>query len=357
VDAIRLLFVASNPAGSQPLRLDHDLDGLHRGLETTRSSERFHIKTLWEPTQGDILDGLNAFKPHIFHFSGHGLRQGGLLVSSRNDETGLLRDESLLRTFRAIAGQSAPRLVVLACCWSLAMARETSRFVDCALGVSHEVEDRTAWEFIQGFYGGLGAGRSVDAAHQLGLARVSSKVDLHHTFWLENRNDVDARKVSFDGASGGKPKLAEASRLLDASLYLDAARELEVYLAREPSDGYGWTLLVLAKLGLRRPAEFVGLGEVRKLLKLLDLAARQGASSPSQAADLHGSILLLRAWIQEDFLDRYVLDCPESRSMALLMRELAAAPLDREMLLRLWRLMPEEKEGLQLPAFVAGKLF
>ena len=65
------------------------------------------------------------------------------------------------------------RCVVLNACFSNQQAGGIARSIDCVIGMAEEVADTAAIDFATGFYLGLGYGRSVQTAFELGRNRIN----------------------------------------------------------------------------------------------------------------------------------------------------------------------------------------
>jgi hypothetical protein len=168
---LRILFLAANPAGTTPLRLDHEVKAVTEALRSSLG-DRFELQQSWAAGEQDIQDGLLRHKPDIVHFSGHST-SGGRMVLERSSELGQeerLWLQGLARVFEAARGQI--RCVVLNACHSEIAAQVLAQFVGCVVGMSSAVDDEAAIRFSWAFYNALGHGMSVKAAFDLAKAQI-----------------------------------------------------------------------------------------------------------------------------------------------------------------------------------------
>ena len=101
--------------------------------------------------------------------------------------------EALARLF-AVLGEDI-RVVVLNACYSAEQAEAIAGVIDCVVGMSDRIGDSAARVFAASFYRGLGFGRSVQSALDLGIAALMV-AGLHaDTPRLHVRPGVDAAAV------------------------------------------------------------------------------------------------------------------------------------------------------------------
>lgn len=168
---LRILFLAANPAGTTPLRLDLEIKAVTQALRSSLG-DRFELQQSWAAGEQDLQDGLLRYQPDIVHFSGHGT-SGGRMVLERNSEleqAERLWLQGLARVFEAARGQI--RCVVLNACHSEIAAQVLAQFVGCVVGMSSAVEDEAAIRFSWAFYNALGHGMSIKAAFDLARAQI-----------------------------------------------------------------------------------------------------------------------------------------------------------------------------------------
>lgn len=168
---LRILFLAANPAGTTPLRLDQEVKAVTEALRSSMG-DRFELHQSWAAGEQDLQDGLLRYEPEIVHFSGHGTSGGRMALegSSELAQAERLWLQGLARVFEAARGRI--RCVVLNACHSEIAAQVLAQLVGCVVGMSSAIDDDAAIRFSWAFYNALGHGMSVKAAFELARAQV-----------------------------------------------------------------------------------------------------------------------------------------------------------------------------------------
>lgn len=194
-----ILFLAANPSGTDRLALDREAHAIQVELDRSGWRDHFQFVTCWATEPVDLLRELRRTRPTVVHFSGHGDRGPGSeqpcspaltrdivvdglgsgddaggsysLVFQSADGTPRRVSAAALRDAFGAAGTSV-RLVVLNACYSEAAAVTLLAHVDCVVGIAGAIRDDVARSFAIGFYGGLGEGESIAAAHLGGCAAI-----------------------------------------------------------------------------------------------------------------------------------------------------------------------------------------
>ncbi|HKI06362.1 MAG TPA: CHAT domain-containing protein [Thermoanaerobaculia bacterium] len=180
---VRILFLASNPEGTSPLRLDREVRAISEGLSSSRLRDRFELQQIWAAGDKEIQDGLLLHQPDILHLSGHGSREGRLLL----EREGSMRDlgshlpaatstddlwlRGLVRVVAATRGRV--RCVVLNACHSETVARALAQVTGCVVGMSDSIGDAAAIRFSWSFYNALGHGLNVKAAFDAATGQIA----------------------------------------------------------------------------------------------------------------------------------------------------------------------------------------
>ena len=119
---------------------------------------------------GDLQQLLLRHQPDIVHFSGHGSPKGELLLQGTNDQAHPIGARSLSRLFSVLKDNI--RCVVLNACYTEGQAETIAQHIDVVVGMKHELGDAAARNFAAAFYQGLGYGRSVQTAFELGCLQI-----------------------------------------------------------------------------------------------------------------------------------------------------------------------------------------
>lgn len=169
---LSMLFVAANPAGTDPLRLDRELRIIREAIERSRHRVSLRLQSRSAATVHDLRRALLDERYDLVHISGHGEQEGLVLEDERGDCVQVPR-RALARLFARYSAPKGPlQCVVLNACWSRTTGEEPSMGVPFTVAMDGPISDRGALEFSRGFYDALGAGLGYEQAHAEGLGCV-----------------------------------------------------------------------------------------------------------------------------------------------------------------------------------------
>jgi CHAT domain/TIR domain len=189
---IRVLFLAANPGlGGErrearpfgadaheggaarstysPLDLESEARVIEQAVRDSKQAAAFELKTAWAVRASELTARLKEFRPHVVHMSGHGEREGVVLLGDNGRPLSvpvkaLGRLFELLRSDPNEATRVDVHLAVLNACWSAEQARELTASVGCAVGMRRSVEDDSAIAFAAAFYRQLAGGDTIRRA-------------------------------------------------------------------------------------------------------------------------------------------------------------------------------------------------
>lgn len=169
-ERIGILFLAANPVDTNRLRLGEEMRTIDERLQSSALRDSFEIDQHWAARISDLPQALLRHAPHVVHFSGHGSDKGELLFEDVAGSTDKASLDAIANLFGILKGNV--RCVVLNACWSRAQAEAIARHIDCVIGTTKTIGDQSAISFAGGFYRGLGFGRSVQTAFELGCNEI-----------------------------------------------------------------------------------------------------------------------------------------------------------------------------------------
>lgn len=158
---VRVLLLAADPErGTDPLRVDREIRGAVEAARRGRASGRVRIAAELAMCRGDLLPALLCHDPHIVHFATHGIGGEALQL---DDGTRVTARElvALLPSAHRL------RMVVLAACGTLPIARALTGVVDYVVAMELRIRDEAAIHFTGVLYALLAAGRAVPEAFDL----------------------------------------------------------------------------------------------------------------------------------------------------------------------------------------------
>jgi TPR repeat protein len=172
---VKILFFAADPLSAQPdgrtprLLLDEDVRKIQQKVRAAgHRADLFDWRLAARP--GDLLQALTETRPRVVHFSGHGRKEGLVLVGA-DGHPHLVPAAGLTQLFQVFRGRI--RLVVLNACFSLEQAEAIAGVVGCAIGTRREISDGAAITFGAEFYLAIASGRSVQAAFERARAALA----------------------------------------------------------------------------------------------------------------------------------------------------------------------------------------
>lgn len=166
-----ILFLASNPKDTHPLRLDEEMREIDEGLRRGKCRESFRLAQRWAVRAEDLRRGLLDEEPVIVHFSGHGSPTAGLVCENGSGKAETVPPDALAELFALCANHV--ECVVLNSCYSEEQATAIARHIPYVVGMAKAIGDSAAIRFAVGFYDAVGAGRSYDDAFKFGCNAIS----------------------------------------------------------------------------------------------------------------------------------------------------------------------------------------
>lgn len=200
-EKLKILFLASNPSqlGELSLRVEHSR--IAERLQNV-DEELFDIKVNFATTSRQFIDRVIDYKPHILHFSGHGIKgnqvkdeladrldkaldgRGGIafIHPDKPGEHKILAARSLRKIIERMlnAGKVPLKAVILNACYSEEEAKQISTHNLYAIGMEKAIADNTSVSFSSSFYEELCRARNIKKALNTSLM-----------YMLTNDEDID----------------------------------------------------------------------------------------------------------------------------------------------------------------------
>jgi GTPase SAR1 family protein len=147
----KILILAAIPHG---LRLDKEIREVEECIRRAVRRDMFDVDIRTAVRPQDIRRAIAEEKPQIVHFCGHGLEDGSLLLEDDGGQKKAVPPEGLASLFKLHARYV--NCVLLNACHSVKSAEAISKYIDYAIGMNQQIQDKSAIQFAQGFYDGLG---------------------------------------------------------------------------------------------------------------------------------------------------------------------------------------------------------
>ena len=189
----RILFLAANPKGTPPTRLDEEIRTIEERIRLAEMRDLFDVKYQLALRTTDLHRALLQHKPEIVHFAGLGTVSGEILLEDVAGESFPVSAASIGRLFSIL--KDNVRCVVINARYAETQAHAIAKHVDCVIGMSRMVGDAAAAIcFAAAFYQALGFGRTIRTAFDLACNQLE----------LEGRNgDVSPVLLTSDSKAAG----------------------------------------------------------------------------------------------------------------------------------------------------------
>src|SRR5512135_1466343 len=127
MNKIKILFLAANPTGTQPLQLDEEIRQITAKVRVAEYREFLELVSRWALRPDDLLQALLELKPHVVHFSGHGSSAAELILLDDQGNPKPVSQEALVHLFRTM--RDNVRVVVLNACSSRPQAEALAQTI------------------------------------------------------------------------------------------------------------------------------------------------------------------------------------------------------------------------------------
>lgn len=170
---VSVLFLAAEPTNDSALRLGKEFREIQ---EIIGVANRDNAALVLEMPQfatrpKDLLNKVLGFRPSLVHFSGHGDQSGGLKLESQDGRSHTVQPEALADFFSQC--NQYLQCVVLNACYSSEQAKEISKHIPYAIGMSDKIGNADAVKFSVGFYTALNnANTDFQAAFSAGCSML-----------------------------------------------------------------------------------------------------------------------------------------------------------------------------------------
>src|SRR4051795_11810236 len=154
MNKVKVLFLAANPAGTQPLQLDEEIRQITAKVRASEHRDSLELVSRWAVRPDDLVQALLEVKPHVVHFSGHGSKAEELILSDDQGNPKPVSKEALVHLFRTL--KDNVRIIVLNACSTQPQARALAKIVDCVIGMNIPVGNEAAVIFTASFYRAVG---------------------------------------------------------------------------------------------------------------------------------------------------------------------------------------------------------
>jgi hypothetical protein len=198
---ITILFLSANPSETQRLQLAEECNEIDNKLRIASQGDKFKIEQHHASTVKDLSDTLMRYQPDIVHFSGHGREDGAIVFQDSAGYEQPVPPDSLTRLFQILNNDNEKKIrcVLLDACYTAKQAEAIAYHVDSVIGMSTTITEKAATEFAAYFYQGLGYGKNLKTAFDLGCNQLGLEGNTteENTPQLICRDGINAKDISF----------------------------------------------------------------------------------------------------------------------------------------------------------------
>jgi hypothetical protein len=167
---IKILFLTANPVDTQRIRLDEEIRSIRERIRAASHRDAIVLEQEWAVRVGDLQAHLLRHQPHIVHFSGHGSRNGAIILEDIVGRRMPVSPATLRSLFSTLKDNI--RCVVLNACYSQDQAEAIASVIEFVVGMTDAIGDASAISFAAGFYQALAFGRDIGTSFELGKGQI-----------------------------------------------------------------------------------------------------------------------------------------------------------------------------------------
>lgn len=194
MDKVTILFLASNPPATTPLRLDEEIREITTKIRASEYRDSLELVSKWAVRPDDLLQALLELKPHIVHFSGHGSPTEEIILQDQDKRPRPVSKEALVQLFSTL--KDNVRIILFNACSTRPQAEAIAQTIDCTVGMSKNIGDTAAIVFAASFYRAIAFGRTVQEAFDLAkVALLLEGIPEEKTPEMYVRSGLDASKM------------------------------------------------------------------------------------------------------------------------------------------------------------------
>ncbi|MGB5715196.1 MAG: CHAT domain-containing protein, partial [Waterburya sp.] len=167
---IKILVLASNPAGTEQLQLNPEIRSIKHSYERSQKRAKFTLQFELAVRISELQRIILKEKPRIVHFCGHGTGHKGLVLENDTGQIQLVSTEALTNLLKIFDRRI--ECVVLNACHSHVQGEQINQYINFLVATQKEIRDDAALLFTNGFYDALFNGETYRDAYELGCNRI-----------------------------------------------------------------------------------------------------------------------------------------------------------------------------------------
>ncbi|GAA6622542.1 CHAT domain-containing protein [Scytonema sp. NUACC26] len=281
---VRILFLAADPSDASRLRSQQEVRDIEDRLRIAKELGKYKLENHGSVRVEDITQAIHNVKPHIIHFSGHGIDTGELCFENESGNTQLVKPDALAALFKLFASQVY--CIVLNACHSEIQAKAIAEHIPFVIGMNDEIGDKAAIAFAVGFYEALAANHSIEEAYNFGCVRIQLQGFPEHLKpVIYKKQSLISVPTSELKKTIANPFVPQAGRVEDARQSLLYGEEMftlaltlaVLYRAREPATIAALQLPFFPKEPLLRPTTWQALTSLSRVIEDTQVVLRSAS--------------------------------------------------------------------------------
>jgi len=165
---LKLLIVTAEPQALPPVGAAEEIEAVRNALAGLLQKRQVNVRVLEHATRQSLNSDIADFRPHLFHFVGHGRRIGnsyGLVLETREGSEGLVEADTLCELLHQ-SGQM--RVALLNACDTSGAAFALAKSGIAAIGMQDKIRSEAAIPFCRSFYEAVANSVPLDLAANRG---------------------------------------------------------------------------------------------------------------------------------------------------------------------------------------------
>ncbi|MFX0086045.1 MAG: GTP-binding protein [Candidatus Hodarchaeota archaeon] len=194
-DRVLILYLHANPKDKDfrlPLDVNKEINKIREQIEKEKFDDKIESKNFGHLQFKNLPYYLRKYKPHIVHFTGHGEKDGQLILVNDRGRAKRIKLDNFVNAFKP--HKERLHLIMLNACWSAIFAKALAKHIDCVIGWSTDVNQEVASNFSTHFFGGLAGGLSIQESYESARDLIDSEF-YPKAIHLERRDGVDPSTI------------------------------------------------------------------------------------------------------------------------------------------------------------------
>ena len=163
-------MLSSGPNDQMKLRQDKEAREIKDALTRSKHRDSVVLEDRWAVRTEDLFQAINETEPTIIHFSGHGTKDGELVMEDDFERTKLVSPEAMARVLSTVSDKV--KLLVFNACFSIEQAQKATDSIMAAIGMETSISDEAAITFSSRFYSAIGFGLSLKKSYDQACASL-----------------------------------------------------------------------------------------------------------------------------------------------------------------------------------------